>query len=64
MTAALFISAASAMIAPHRIAEIQIARAGRSADRRAANRADGSTGRRAAGGSTHQRTRAGTQQAT
>jgi endonuclease-3 len=62
MPAALFIGAASAVIAPHRIAEIQIAGVRGRADNRAADRADGCACRGAACRSANQRTGAGTDQ--
>jgi hypothetical protein len=48
MTAAALVSGAAAMVAPHRIAQIQIARIGGRTDHRTANRANG----RAQGGIT------------
>jgi endonuclease-3 len=64
MTATLFISAASAMIAPNRVAKIQIARAGSSTDSSTTDRTDCSACGSTARCRTHQRAGAGTKQTT
>jgi hypothetical protein len=56
VAAAFFIGAASAMIAPHRIAEIQIARISGRTDNSAADRTNRSAGCNIACRSTHKRT--------